>query len=388
MFLVKNFVAYRCLPAAHEVFNFSPNEDILIHPPNGLRIPLIPEQIVKQYNGTYKFVELSLFNKAGIGSIPCEISKNGLFYLILPEGKIIDQLRLSNSEIHVNIYISEKSLLYSFYNPTEVETLFLDINIEDDKQKIYQNIKSDPGDITIISNERDRILNSSKKTEVLEKDDQFSFYPEGDRWFFTFNGKEVRNINHMDGFVYIHTLLANPNTPFTAWDLQSGLKGTMPETTNSAQGELNENTNSMSITEDFRNDPLYDGRYAGYTKITLKNINDEIDKLKAEKNIAMHEEGMPENDDFIVNFDKKIEKLIKSKSIYQDNSEKNKPREQARQSVQKAIIRCGKKIRGVLPELADYLRLEPEYKPTQRIQTGNTCIYTVAHGQEKSWRLT
>ena len=239
-----------------------------------------------------------------------------------------------------------------------------------------------------MSNERDRILNSSKKTEVLEKDDQFAFYPEGDRWFFTFNGKEVRNINHMDGFVYVHTLLANPNTPFTAWDLQSGLKGTMPETTNSAQGELNENTNSMSITEDFRNDPLYDGRYAEHTKITLKNINDEIDKLKAEKNIAMHEEGMPENDDFIVNFDKKIEKLIKSKSRYQDNSEKNKPREQARQSVQKAIIRCGKKIRGVLPELADYLRLGPKYKTKQGIQTGNTCIYTVAHGQEKSWRLT
>ena len=108
MFLVKNFVAYRCLPAAHEVFNFSPNEDIFIHPPNGrLRISLIPEQIVKQYNGTYKFVELSLFNKAGIGSIPCEISKNGLFHLILPEGKIIAQLRLSNSEIHVNIYISK-----------------------------------------------------------------------------------------------------------------------------------------------------------------------------------------------------------------------------------------------------------------------------------------
>ena len=71
----------------------------------------------------------------------------------------------------------------------------------------------------------------------------------------------------------------------------------------------------MSITEDFRNDPLYDERYAGHTKKTLKNIDDNIDDLRAEKNIAMNEEGMHEDDEFIVNINNKIETLIKSKSI-------------------------------------------------------------------------
>jgi len=311
-----------------------------------------------------------------------------LFHLILPEGKIIDQLILSKSEIDLNIYFSEKSLLYSFYNPTEVERLFLDIRIADDERKIYQTIKSNPKDITFPSNEKDRILNFSKQKKTQKKNDQFAFYQEGDRWFFMYDGKEARNINHMDGFVYINTLLNNPNTPFTAWNLQCGLKGTIPETRNSAQDELNENINSMSITEDFRNDPLYDERYAGHTKKTLKNIDDNIDDLRAEKNIAMNEEGMYEEDEFIVNIDNKIETLIKSKSIYQNNNEKNKSREQARQSVQKAISRAAKKIRSVLPELADYLSLEPKFKPIQRIQTGHTCEYKVAPGQEKEWRLS
>jgi|TARA_B110001454_G_scaffold114708_1_gene107314 hypothetical protein len=394
MFLVKNFVAYRCLPASYEVFNYSPDPetpDEVLHyyPVNGLHgIPLIPEPIVEQYKGTHKLVNCSFVNEAGIGRIPCDIGKNGLFHLILPEGKIIDQLILSKSEIDSNIYFSEKSLLYSFYNPTEVERLFLDIKIADDERKIYQTIKSNPKDITFPSNEKDRILNFSKQKKTQKKNDQFAFYQEGDRWFFMYDGKEARNINHMDGFVYINTLLNNPNTPFTAWNLQCGLKGTIPETRNSAQDELNENINSMSITEDFRNDPLYDERYAGHTKKTLKNIDDNIDDLRAEKNIAMSEEGMYEEDEFIVNIDNKIETLIKSKSIYQNNDEKNKSREQARQSVQKAISRTAKKIRSVLPELADYLSLEPKFKPSQMIQTGHTCEYKVAPGQEKEWRLS
>jgi len=175
MFLVKNFVAYRCLPASYEIVNFlpdpeTPDEVLHYYPVNGLHgIPLIPEQIVEQYKGTHKLVNCSFVNEAGIGSINCNIGKNGLFHLILPEGKIIDQLILSKSEIDLNIYFSEKSLLYSFYNPTEVETLFLDIKIADDERKVYHTIKSNPKDITFPSNEIDRIINSSNQKQIKEK---------------------------------------------------------------------------------------------------------------------------------------------------------------------------------------------------------------------------
>jgi hypothetical protein len=144
----------------------------------------------------------------------------------------------------------------------------------------------------------------------------------------------------------------------------------------------------MSITEDFRNDPLYDRPYTSHTKVNLEIIENNIIELEKQKNIAMNEEGMHENDEFIVDIDKKIKTWNESKSIYQDNSEKNKSREQARQSVQKAISRAAKKIRSVLPELADYLSLEPKFKPSQMIQTGHTCEYKVAPGQEKEWRLS
>jgi len=169
MFSVKNVIVHRCHPSQLEIFNFSPSEDTYFYSPNGLNEPLIPDKVIKQYDGTHKFVDSPLFNNAGIASFLCEIGKKGLYYLILPEGKIIDQLILSKSEIDLSLYFSGKSLLYSFYNPTEVERLFLDIRIADDERKIYQTIKKNPKDISFPSNEIDRIINSSNQKQIKEK---------------------------------------------------------------------------------------------------------------------------------------------------------------------------------------------------------------------------
>ena len=151
MFLTKNIIAHRCFTSEYEIFNFSPNEDAYFYSPNGLNESLILDQIIKQDDGTHKLVDSPLFNNAGISSFLCEIGKKGLYILILPEGKIIDQLILSKSEIYLNIYFSEKSLLYSFYNPTSNEQLPLDIKIVDDDNGLYQKIKSSPKDLSIIS---------------------------------------------------------------------------------------------------------------------------------------------------------------------------------------------------------------------------------------------
>jgi len=391
MCLVKNFVAYRCLPASYQVFNYSPDPetpDEVLHyyPVNGLHgIPLIPEPIVEQYKGTRKSVNCSFVNEAGIGRIPCDIGKNGLFHLILPEGKIIDQLILSKSEIDLSLYFSGKSLLYSFYNPTEVERLFLDIKIVDDDNGLYQKIKSSPKDLSIISAERNRLFNPDLvKNMTGGEDDPYAFYSEGDRWFFTFDGKEVRNINRVDGFDYIHTLLDNPNKPFCSLDLLRGLKGLYQEPNILAQGLLNEDNNSMSITKDLGKDPKYDEQYIRHQNISINNLNDMIQELENDIKIAL-DDGMMEEDDYIVERNNKIERITNAISVYQDGSERNRLREQARQSVQKAIIRCAKTIRRELPELADYLRIESEYKTGKKIQTGHTCIYVP--GEEIPWRL-
>jgi hypothetical protein len=385
MFSVKNVIVHRCNPSQLEIFNFSPSEDTYFYSPNGLNKPLIPDKVVKQYDGTRKFVDSPLFNSAGIARFPCEIGKKGLYHLILPEGKIIDQLILNKSEIDLSLYFSGKSLLYSFYNLTEVEILFLEIKIVDDDNGLYQKIKSSPKDLSIISAERNRLFNPDLvKNMTGGEDDPYAFYSEGDRWFFTFDGKEVRNINHMDGFDYIHTLLDNPNKPFHSLDLQRGLKGLYQEPNILAQGLLNEDNNSMSIIKDLGKDPKYDEQYIPHQKKTIKESKGMIQELENDIKIAL-DDGMMEEDDYIVERNNKIERFTNAISVYQDGSERNRLREQARQSVQKAIIRCAKIIRRELPELADYLRIESKYKTGKKIQTGHTCIYVP--DEEILWRL-
>jgi len=113
-------------------------------------------------------------------------------------------------------------------------------------------------------------------------------------------------------------------------------------------------------------------------------LNDMIQELENDIKIAL-DDGMMEEDDYIVERNNKIESFTNVISVYQDGSERNRLREQARQSVQKAIIRCAKIIRRELPELADYLRIESEYKTGKKIQTGHNCIYVP--GEEIPWRL-
>ena len=385
MFLVKNVISHRCHPLQHEIFNFFPIEDAYFHSPNGLNELLIPDEMIKQYDGTHKFVEFPLFNNAGIDSFLCEIGKKGLYILILPEGKIINQIIIPKNDVHLTIYISDNSLMYHFYNLTSNEQLSLEIKIVDDDNGLYQKIKSSPKDLSIISDEKNRLFNLGQvKNMTGGEDDPYAFYSEGDRWFFTFDGKEVRNINRVDGFDYIHTLLDNPNKPFHSLDLQRGLKGLYQEPNILAQGLLNEDNNAMSITKDLGKDPKYDEQYIRHQNISINNLNDMIQELENDIKIAL-DDGMMEDDDYIVERNNKIERFTNAISVYQDGNERNRLREQARQSVQKAIIRCAKTIRRELPELADYLRIESEYKTGKKIQTGNTCIYVP--GEEIPWRL-
>lgn len=383
---VKKFSVYRCYPSSYEEFNFSPNEDIFVHSHIGLHTHLIPIQVVEQYNDTYNFYDFPLFNMAGIGDIHCKIGIKGLLFLILPKGKIIDQLGRSNSENQVNIYFSEDTVLYSIYNLAKIEWLSLLIKIVNDDRGVYQKIKSNPTDINFIEEEKNRICSSPKQITTQEQTDQYAFYSEGDRWFFMFDGKEARNINHIDGFIYIHALLSNPNVSITAWDLQSQLKRNIPEFSTSLQKESDNNEWTKYPIQDIGNDSKFDKQESLYKKKTIKSIYENINELEKEKKIA-RAEGMIDTDDYMVDKNIEIKKWKKTKSIYQSGIEKNLQREKVRQSVQKAISRCAKIIRRELPELADYLRLESKYKPTQKIQTGHTCIYSVAPSEEKSWKL-
>ena len=126
--------------------------------------------------------------------------------------------------------------------------------------------------------------------------------------------------------------------------------------------------------------------YQRNTKIQIKKFKKIILRIQNEIELAQ-EERFSENDEYVTSRMKKIEKLKDQKRIFQKNTGKNIASEKSRQNVQKSIQRSQKKLRKILPKLAEYLRIENRYKPNQRIETGNSCIYNVPLGEEILWKL-
>ena len=53
----------------------------------------------------------------------------------------MNQVSYNIPETHLNIYVSEDSMLYSFYNPTEQEILIIDAVIGPDTNQIHQKFE-------------------------------------------------------------------------------------------------------------------------------------------------------------------------------------------------------------------------------------------------------
>ena len=384
MFLVNKIIAHRCYSNSFSVFEF-PKIEIFHHPPNGLKSLLIPDHIIEQYSSTHKIIEKPLFNEAGLTNIRCDLGKNGLYHHILPPSIVMNQVSYNIPETHLNIYVSEDSMLYSFYNPTEQEILIIDAVIGPDTNQIHQKFKDNPKDFSIVATERNRIQNLSPHFEIEQDSDEYAFYSEGDNWFFSFDGKTSRSNNKMDGYVYIHTLLSNPNRSIPPWKLEHSLKVTV----NSPYTDVP----PIDIFDDYQinvsKDILFkedDHLYQRNTKIQIKKFKKIILRIQNEIELAQ-EERFSENDEYVTSRMKKIEKLKDQKRIFQKNTGKNIASEKSRQNVQKSIQRSQKKLRKILPKLAEYLRIENRYKPSQRIETGNSCIYNVPLGEEILWKL-
>ena len=238
---------------------------------------------------------------------------------------------------------------------------------------------------SIVAIERNRIQNLSPHFEIEQDSDEYAFYSEGDNWFFSFDGKTSRSNNKMDGYVYIHTLLSNPNRSIPPWKLEHSLKVTV----NSPYTDVP----PIDIFDDYQinvsKDILFkedDHFYQRNTKIQIKKFKKIILRIQNEIELAQ-EERFSENDEYVTSRMKKIEKLKDQKRIFQKNTGKNIASEKSRQNVQKSIQRSQKKLRKILPKLAEYLRIENRYKPNQRIETGNSCIYNVPLGEEILWKL-
>ncbi len=108
---------------------------------------LVPHESDQQAH-TLKRIDISLFNKAGLGKFIVDVDKEGVFYLELRSGQVLESLSIDPNDVIVDLYYGlDNRLIYSFYNPTNKHAISVTTIIKNDVDRVYEQIKEDPGDV-------------------------------------------------------------------------------------------------------------------------------------------------------------------------------------------------------------------------------------------------
>lgn len=93
-------------------------------------------------------VKTPLFNKAGLCKLVVQVGEGGIYYLELRGDHMLDQVIVEPTDIVVDIFYGDGTLIYSFYNPvgTDHDRLILTAKLVEDTEGVYSKIKSDPTD--------------------------------------------------------------------------------------------------------------------------------------------------------------------------------------------------------------------------------------------------
>jgi excisionase family DNA binding protein len=102
----------------------------------------------EQISHTIKKIDTPLFNKSGLGKFVVNVGEAGVFYLELRSGNALESLSVDPGEVVVDLYYGQDDrLVYSFYNPSVKPALSVTAIINSDVDKIYEQLKADPGDV-------------------------------------------------------------------------------------------------------------------------------------------------------------------------------------------------------------------------------------------------
>jgi excisionase family DNA binding protein len=125
---------------------------------------LVPKE--HQYSKKSR-LELStspLFNESGLTKLIPEVGPKGIYYLELRPGHKLKQLVVELDDVYVDIYIGPKdTLIYSFYNPTQRNSISIMAAIEKDNENIWQKIYAHPNDLYW----RQLFINDAKRGNFL-----------------------------------------------------------------------------------------------------------------------------------------------------------------------------------------------------------------------------
>ena len=107
---------------------------------------LVPE-LKDQESHTLKKTNTPLFNRSGLGKFVVDVGKNGIFYVELRAGSVLEKVIITPKEVVMDLYYSDQYvLIYSFYNPTKRAAININASIIEDQNNIYNKLKNDPTD--------------------------------------------------------------------------------------------------------------------------------------------------------------------------------------------------------------------------------------------------
>lgn len=107
---------------------------------------LIPKDF--QSHSTADFFERQYVNDSFLFNETIEVGSRGLYYLLLHKGYKIEKLIFTPNDLNADIYVHKDGrLIYSFYNPTNRNSIIIKGQVSEDYDKINQRLKSNLTDI-------------------------------------------------------------------------------------------------------------------------------------------------------------------------------------------------------------------------------------------------
>ena len=137
---------------------------------------LVPENSQVNKKNT-RLIRKPLFNKAGLTKRIINIEPSGLYFLELLPGYKLGHVYVEPEEIIMDIFHggNAKTLIYSFYNPTNRNTISITASSEKDSENIFNKIYSNPTDVIL----RQYFIKKSLKDSALDSNQIISpNYPE------------------------------------------------------------------------------------------------------------------------------------------------------------------------------------------------------------------
>jgi len=123
---------------------------------------LVPKEMPLNYK-IKKTYDEPLFNKSNNGIINESINGPTIIYLELRKDIAIKELYGPTSNITYDLFYGQEGLIYSFYSDL-LDTISFKIKVDEDVNKVYQKIKTNPEDIFYRHHFINRALANANKT--------------------------------------------------------------------------------------------------------------------------------------------------------------------------------------------------------------------------------